>query len=216
MPTVHGVPPSPFVRKARVFLAEKGIAYDLVQVTPMPPANATPEFRQISPLGKIPAYTDGDFAISDSSVICAYLERANPSPALYPGDPKPYARALWFEEYADTRLSETVGPAFFQRVVRKAFFKQGPDEDAVKKALEGLPPVLDYLEAQLGDGEYLVGNRFSIADIAVGTQLAQLEHAGESVDAARWPKLAAYAGRILGRPSFKECIAQETAIFASM
>jgi glutathione S-transferase len=216
MPKLHGVPPSPFVRKTRVFLAEKGIPYDLVQVTPMPPENATPEFRQISPLGKIPAYTDGDFAISDSSVICAYLERANPSPALYPGDPQPYARALWFEEYADTRLSETVGPAFFQRVIRKKLFKQDPDEDAVKKALDGIPAVFDYLEGQLGDDEYLVGNRFSIADIAVGSQLAQFGHAGESVDGARWPKLAAHAGRILGRPSFKECIAQEAAIFASM
>jgi glutathione S-transferase len=64
-------------------------------------------------------------------VICAYLERANPSPALYQGDPQHYARALWFEEFADTRLSETVGRAFFQRVISLMLFKHDPDEVAV-------------------------------------------------------------------------------------
>ena len=82
--------------------------------------------------------------------------------------------------------------------------------------LEGLPEALGYLEAQLGDGEWFVGGRFTIADIAVGTALTQLHHAGESIDAARFPKLAAFAERIFGRPSFKGLIAEEKASFAAM
>ena len=115
MPTVYGVNASPFVRKVRVFLAEKGIAYDLEPVMPM---NVSAEYRKISPLGKVPAFRDGDRTLADSSVICAYLERTHPTPALYPADPYDYARALWFEEYADGGLAPIMGAKFFfQRVV---------------------------------------------------------------------------------------------------
>jgi glutathione S-transferase len=210
MPTVHGVTPSPFVRKTLAFLAEKGIDYDLAVVPPFPPANATPEYRRMSPLGKVPAYSEGDFAISDSSVICAYLERTHPKPALYPQDARDYARALWFEEFADSKLAEAIGAAFFQRVVTPRFLQGKPDEAAVQRALtEALPPLLDYLEEQLGDAEYLVGGRFTIADIAVATQFQNLKHAGEGIDARRWPRLAAYVDRIHARPSFKALIAQD-------
>jgi glutathione S-transferase len=212
---LHGAPLSPFVRKVRVALIEKGLPYELVPVVPFPPANSTPEFRRMSPLGKIPALADGDFAISDSSVICAYLERIHPTPPLYPSDPRDYARALWFEEFADSRLIEAIAPAFFQRFVRKQIFRQEPDEELVRKALtEALPPALDYLEQQLDGVEWLVGGRFSIADIAVASPLQQLRSAGESLDATRWPRVAAYAERVLTRPSFKGCIAEEAQILA--
>jgi glutathione S-transferase len=214
MPTVYGVPPSPFVRKVRATLAEKGIDYELEMVSPFA---KEPEYLKISPLGKVPAFRDGDFAFSDSSVICAYLEKTHPVPALYPDDAKDYARALWLEEYADSRLAEVVGAVFFNRVVKPKLMKQAGDEAAVKQALEqDLPRELDYLAAQLGDREYLVADRLTIADLSVATQLTNLLHAGESVDAARWPKLAAYVERLQARPSFASSIEQEKAMFASM
>ena len=81
MPTVHGVNLSPFVRKVRVFLAEKGVGCDL---NPVNPAEAGAEYRNISPLGKIPAFEGEDVTLADSSVICSYLEQKHPTPALYP------------------------------------------------------------------------------------------------------------------------------------
>ena len=75
---------SPFVRKVRVALAEKGLDYQHEQVNPFAPP---PGYRDISPLGKIPAFKDGDRSLCDSSVICAYLEKRFPTPALYPCDP---------------------------------------------------------------------------------------------------------------------------------
>ena len=114
MPTVHGVNLSPFVRKVRVFLAEKGVEYDL---NPVNPFEAGPEYRKISPLGKIPAFEDGDVTLADSSVICSYVEHAHPTPALYPSDIKDNARALWFEEYGDSGVSPTLGTVFFQKIV---------------------------------------------------------------------------------------------------
>ena len=214
MPIIHGVALSPFVRKVRVFLDEKGVAYEL---NPQPPFNQPPEFLAISPLGKIPVFQDGDFTIPDSSVICAYLERVHPDPPLVPTDPKEFARALWCEEYADSKLAETAGTAFFQRVVQAKFFKREADEASVSRMLsEHLPRVFDYLEGQLEARDVFVGGRFSIADIAIATQIQQLRHAGENVDATRWPNLARYADAILSRPSFKTCIAEEMKLLASM
>ena len=61
---------SPFVRKVMAYGAEKGIALELKGVNPGSP---DPEFRDCSPFGKIPGFRDGDFAISDSSAIVAYI-----------------------------------------------------------------------------------------------------------------------------------------------
>jgi glutathione S-transferase len=212
---LYGVAPSPFVRKVRVLLLEKNLSYELRPVTPFPPANATPDFRRMSPLGKVPALSDGDFAISDSSVICAYLDRSRPEIPLYPAEARAFARALWFEEWADSKLAEATGAVFFHRVIRPRYFQQAPDQDAVRSVLAGLlPPLLDYLEQQLGDEAWLVGGGFSIADIAVATMLQQLRHAGVAIDRARWPAVDRYADRTLARPSFAACVAEEERILA--
>jgi glutathione S-transferase len=210
MPTLIGASLSPFVRKVRVALAEKGIAYEHEQLIPF---NVPPEFKKISPLGKIPAFRDGDRTLCDSSVICAYLERTHPKPALYPSDPYEYARALWFEEYADTALVNVIGAKiFFPKFIAPRFFNRPADDAAINQAVaDDLPPVFDYLESQLGTGSALAGGQFSIADIAVGTQLVNLRHAGFGVSAERWPKLARQAAATFERPSFRSIIAEETA-----
>ena len=204
MSTLHGVNLSPFVRKVRMALAEKNIAYDHEQVVPF---GQTAEFLELSPLGKIPVWQDGDLVLPDSSVIIDYLERVEPSPSLYPSDPALRGRALWYEEYGDTAVTPALTTVFFQRFVRKNFFQEDADEEIVKNSLDNeVPRVFDYLTAQLGDNEYLVGGRFSVADIAVTSAVVNFQLAGESIDAGRWPKLAAYVQRVFSRPALKEVI----------
>jgi glutathione S-transferase len=212
MPTLLGVNASPFVRKVRVALAEKGIQYDL---DPVIPVNVSAEYRKMSPLGKVPAFRDGDKTLADSSVIIAYLEKTHPNPPLYPTDPYDYARALWFEEYADGGLVTIIGPKiFFQKVVGPKFFNQKTDDAVVKKAVEEeLPPMLDYLESQLAPGATtLVGKQLSDGDIGVASQFVNLFHAGYGVDTKRWPKLAAYLAAVHERPSFRAAVADEKAM----
>ena len=207
MPTLHGVGLSPFVRKARVALAEKNIQYEHIQQVPF---GQPPEYFKISPLGKIPCLTEGDWALPDSSCIIAYLERTHPEPALYPSDPKEFGRALWYEEYSDTTLVNALTTVFFQRFVRPNFFKQEPDDEIIQKALsEEIPPILDYLEGEIGDRAFLVGAHFSIADIAATSPFVNFAHGKEKVDAGRWPKVAAYVERIHSRPSYKAIIEEE-------
>jgi glutathione S-transferase len=215
MPTVYGANPSPFVRKVRVFLAEKGIPYELEPVIPFV---AGPEFKQISPLGRIPAFRDGDRTLADSSVICAYVERKHPTPPLYPSDPYEHARALWFEEYADGGLALVVGPKiFFQKAIAPLFFNRPTDEAMVKKAVEEeLPPMFDYLEGEIGDREFLVGRSLTIGDIGVGVQFVNLRHVKVALDAKRWPKLTAYVQRLHSRPSFAALIEEEAPQFSGV
>ena len=104
---------SPFVRKVRVVLAEKGLDYEHEQVNPFA---GPPGWRDISPLGRIPAFKDGDRIDQRLVGDRAYLEKTFPTPALYPSDPYDYARALWFEEFMDggvvpARRAEGVLPA---------------------------------------------------------------------------------------------------------
>lgn len=215
---VYGANLSPFVRKVRVVLAEKGVDYEL---DPVNPFAAPPEFLKISPLKRIPVLRDTDLpepnTLPDSSVICDYLEHKFPDPALYPSDPFARARALWYEEYADTSLAQSIAPGlFFERIVKK-LLRQKTDETICATTLtEKIPPVFDYLEQEIADRQFLVGDAFSIADISVGTMLVNFEHAGETTDPKRWPNLAAYAKRIHDRPSFKNVIEEERPVVASV
>lgn len=207
MPTVLGASPSPFVRKVRVVLHEKGIPYEHQFVGP---GNRKPEFRRISPLGRIPGFVDGDLAVSDSSVICLYLEKTHPAPPMYPAEPKAYARALWYEEYADTALAAGATFGTFGRKIIAPLRGAPLDQAAIDKTLaEELPPVFDYLDGEIGDREFLVGDRFSIADVSVATHFVNFRHAGFDVDAGRWPRLRRWVDRHLARPIFVELAAED-------
>ena len=204
---ILGAALSPFVRKTRVYFAEKGIPYDLDPIIPFaPPA----DWKTKSPLGRIPCLEhDGRF-LPDSSVICQYVEKLHPTPPLYPSDPWEFGRVLWFEEYIDGGfVANAMAPVFFERIVKK-LLRQEPDPARIQAALDkALPEACDYLTKEIGDNEYVVGNRFTIADITVAGAFVNLAHAGVPIDAARWPKLAAYVERIHARPSFKPLIEEE-------
>src|ERR1700748_975819 len=149
---IYGRTGSPFVREVRVVMAEKRLEYT---IDPVNPFGAPPEFAEISPLKRIPAFRDTDVPepnhLSDSSVICDYLESKFPEPALYPSDPFQRARALWYEEYADSALAQAMGRGFFFERVVKKIMRAPVDEELCQKTLtETLPPLLDYLDKELG------------------------------------------------------------------
>lgn len=201
MITIHGGTVSPFVRKTQAFCLEKAIPFQATDLSPIP---KTPELLAMNPLGKIPILEDGGSFIPDSSVICAYLERVHPRPALYPEDPKEFAHALFLEEWADTKGLEVFSPALVERVIKKRFFQQEADEARLDQVrAEVAPAGLDFLETQVEDPAGAVGGRFTLADCALGAQLQSWALAGEEIDAGRWPKVFAYSEAVLGRPSFK-------------
>lgn len=209
---LYGASMSPFVRKVLAFAAEKGLE---MEVRPLGIGADDPDFLAASPFRKIPAFRHGDFAISDSSAIIAYLDAYQPEPNLIPTDPEGRARAIWWDEFADTIFAECGRKMFFNRIVAPRFLGRPGDEAAADAAeRDELPPVLDYLEKALPDDGWLVGGRLTLADIAVASPFVNLGHLGIAIDPSRHPRVAGFAERMLSRPSYRTWADKEARFLA--
>lgn len=150
-------------RIARWMMEEVGQPYR-VEMLDFGPAMKSPEFLALNPMGKVPVLTHGGVAISEGAAICAYLADAFPDAGLAPA-PGTAARADYY---------------------RWLFFAAGPVETAVTaKALNLLAPpdkqgmagygsfdlTVDALEAGVTGKTYIAGDRFSAADVYVGSQI---------------------------------------------
>jgi glutathione S-transferase len=209
---VFGSSLSPFVRKVLAFGAEKGIE---LESKPVGIGSDDPDFVAASPFKKFPAFKDGDFSISDSSAIIAYLDTLHPEPNLIPTEARARARTVWFDEFGDTMVCACGGKMFFNRVVAPRFLGREGDAavaDAAEK--DELPPLLDYLERVMPESGYLVEDRLTLADIAVASPFANLQHLGVDIGRSERPKLAAFVDRMLARPSFKSNVEREAAFLA--
>jgi glutathione S-transferase len=211
---LYGSSLSPFVRKVMVYAAEKGIALENVQIGRPDPQ---PEFLRASPLRKMPALVDGDFAIADSTAIIAYLELKYPQSPMYPADARGRARAVWFEEFADTVMSAAVLKVFFNRIVAPRFFNTPCNEAVVCECEQNdLPAILNYLESVTPDpGQFLVDSRFGVADISVASMFLNFQHAKASMDPDKYPRTFAWVQSILERPSFAAIVTREKRFLAA-
>jgi glutathione S-transferase len=190
---------SPYVRKVLACLNLKGLRYEIDPITPF---FGNDEFERLSPLRRIPVLVDGDLAVSDSSVICAYLDEAYPGHPLFPVDPKDRARARWFEEFADTRLGDLfIWGLFYQKVVRPLVWGEPADEGRIEKSTkQDIPAALDYLERELPADGFLFGG-IGAADIAIASFFRNGIYADFEVDQDRWPRTADFVGRTLAHPA---------------
>jgi glutathione S-transferase len=208
---LFGASVSPFVRKTLVVAAEKGIALENRPTNPRSSDDA--DYLAASPFRKIPALKDGDYSLCDSTAIISYLDAKHPQPAIIPQEARARGKAIWFEELADTILFTAVSKVFFNRVVAPKFLNMPGNEAEATEALTTLlPPMLAHLESVAPASGFLVGDSFSIADISVTSMLVNLALSNAPVDAAKYPKLAAYYARMAARPSFAKLIAQDRAI----
>lgn len=208
---VYGSSMSPYVRKVLMFAAEKGIAVELKSLGFQA---ADPEFRETSPFGLMPGFRDGDFTISDSSAIVAYLEALKPDPSLIPTEPRARARTIWWEEIADTVIIRCMNTMFFNRIVSPIFLKREGDAAAADRAeQEELPPLVELLEARVPESGYLVEDRLTLADIAIVQPFVNFAHMGRTIDPAAYPKTIAYIDAIQNRPSVAGWIERERSYF---
>jgi len=191
---------SPYVRKVLACIHLKGLSYEIDPITPF---FGNDEFRRLSPLCRIPVLIDGDFATSDSSVICEYLDEAYPGRPLLPTGPKDRARARWLEEFADTRLGDLfIWGLFYQKVVHPLVWGEPGDQQRIAKVLaEDAPEALDYLEGELPEDGWLFGD-FGLADIAIASFFRNAAYADFEPDADRWPKVAAFVACALAHDAF--------------
>ncbi len=195
---------SPYVRKVLVVLDLKGVPYE---IDPIIPFMGDDRFSALSPLRRIPVLIDDQVTLSDSSVICEYLEDRHPTPRLYPAEVVARARARWLEEFADTRMGEVIIWRLFNEVAVKPFVWGEPtDREMLARTLEqDVPDVLGYLEGLLPADGFAFGD-LSVADVAIACFFRNAAFARFRVDAARWPITAAFVERVLGIPAFQRLV----------
>jgi glutathione S-transferase len=194
---------SPFVRKVRIFTAEKRIEYEL-EVDNVWAADA--KVPAVNPLGKVPALLlDDGSALFDSRVIVEFLDTVSPIGKLIPSDSRDRIEVKRWEALADGILDAAVLARLENS--RKAGEKsQAWADRQMGKVSRGL----EAMNRQLGDKPWCAGNAFSLADIAVGTCLAWLDFRFATLG---WkddhPNLARHLAKLAERPSFVETAPKE-------
>lgn len=176
---IYGSPVSPFVRKVAAVCIEKGAAFEIEAVNVFDPPQW---FRDISPLKRIPVLRDRSIAeegvdgtIADSSAICAYIEKKQAEPMVYPVHAFDHGRALFIEEYADSSLAATGGLGIFRPLFFSAMQGKEPDLEIARKTwAEDMPPLLEWLDKEISGREFYAGDALSIADITVTCVLDQV------------------------------------------
>jgi glutathione S-transferase len=191
---------SPYVRKVLACLHLKGVSYE---IDPIVPFFGNDRFSELSPLRRVPVLVDDLVTLADSSVICQYLEDRYPQPALYPAAVSDRARARWLEEFADSRMGDVLIWGLFDRaVIAPAVWGEPRDLEAIQRIVaQDIPPLFDYLEAQLPAEGFLFG-ALGIADISIASFLRNAAFARLRIDPQRWQRTARFADRVLAQDCF--------------
>jgi glutathione S-transferase len=150
-----------------------------------------PAYLAINPMGKVPAVRHGDTVVTETAAICAYLADAFPQAGLAPApgssERGAYYRWLFFG----------AGPVE-SAVTNKAMGFQAPPERAGTLGYGSLEAVLNALEGAVSRGDYLAGDRFSAADLYIGSQLGWGMQFGTI---EKRPAFERYVGRLNNRPA---------------
>lgn len=153
----------------------------------------------VNPKGAVPALKldDGD-VLTENAVILQYIaDRAPGSPLALPASGTERYHLLEWLNFIATELHKGFGP----------LWNPATPEDYKQATREALGKKFDYLQDKIGDGPYILGNRFSILDAYAFPVLNWTRIHG--IDIARWPGLAAYLDRIAARPAVQETLRAE-------
>lgn len=194
---LYDSPSSPFCRRVRIALAEKGLAYEKIPVDLGKKENRSAEYLKMNPYGKVPVLVDGDVIVYESAIINEYLDEQYRDPPLMPDEPALRARARILVDCCDQSFS---GPL---RTIRLELQKPEADRDsaAITEAEGRVQSNLQWLDREIGGNEYLVGP-FSLADVAFMPRVAALEQIKLRVDPSL-QGLTQWINRVKGRKSFQ-------------
>ncbi|HWL62832.1 MAG TPA: glutathione S-transferase family protein [Steroidobacteraceae bacterium] len=193
----------PFSRASKVvwMLEEVGVDYELRWVDIMAGAQKAPEFLKLNPMGKLPVLVDGAAVVTESAAIAVYL-----------GD-----------RYASGRLAPALDDPARGTFLRWAFFSPSVLEPAAAAKASGgefnagavgwgsYDAMLNAAEVAVGNGPFLLGERFTMADIILGGTLSFMLQF-KMIDAR--PAFPAYVKRLEERPAYQRSVAKNAAVMA--
>lgn len=192
----------PYTQRAAILLAEKDVTFGRTYIDL---ANKPDWFLQVSPLGKVPVLRAGDAAIFETSVICDYIEEAEPARPLLPSAALDRARERGWAEFASAVIADVFG------------FYTAPDEAAFERKCADLRAKFGWLERNLGKGPYFAGTRFGLVDAAfapIFRLFDTFDQLGPFGVFDGLQRVAAYRAELAARPSVRGAVvADYAAIF---
>ena len=204
---VYDNPLSPYARKVRLALYAKRLDFQKNEIFEKSQRDA---FLKINPRGEVPALIDDGKAISDSALICAYLEDKYPAHPLLPADPHERARCRWLEKVTDTTLDGAGILVFLTKFARPEVVEAFPD--LPDKVTEEVRAMYSFLDRELQGRDYFAGEAFSLAEAALVPNITMSVFAGYALDEAT-PHLSRWLDRMNQIPWVQQDVADAIAAY---
>jgi len=229
---------SPCARRVRITLLEKDLAWDTQIVDLARLEQRDPAYLAINPNGFVPTLAHGERVVYESNVITEYLDDVFPGRPLYPSDPWERAQVkMW--QALELAMAKDHRPLMYQRVMGPllrlthtldealAIARRSTDDpmdlaweervwrmsvltpEEEREYEERLWAWLAMLERRLEGRTYLVGNRFSQAEVSVYPRVAMLPFVQIHADPRRHPNVCAWSERLAARPTFVQTMSRE-------
>jgi glutathione S-transferase len=186
---LYSNPYSQHARRVVALLEEVGLAHELRHVALEKGEHLTPAYLAINPNHQVPTLIDGEVTIHESNAILRYLCVKHELEDWYPGAPAARAAVEQWLDWGTSRLT----PAVIDIVLNKVFLGDKGDPAAIARGESKLKELAPILAAGLDGKDFLCGARPTIADLAVGSSIAQLAFAGAVPDE---PAIGAWQQRL--------------------
>ncbi|OIQ89522.1 stringent starvation protein A [mine drainage metagenome] len=184
----------PFSQRCRFVLFEKGMDFEIRDVDLF---NKPEDVAVMNPYGQVPILVERDLILYESNIINEYIDERFPHPQLMPGDPVARARVRLFLFNFEKELFVHVG-TLESRATKS-------NEKAMEKARSAIRDRLTQLAPVFTKNRYMLGDDFSMLDVAIAPLLWRLDHYGIDLPKSAAP-LAKYAERIFQRPAYIEAL----------
>jgi glutathione S-transferase len=185
--------------KRSIWLMEElGLPYEVIRLNMSEKEHKGEQYLALNPNGKVPALVDGEFTIWESSAINVYLAEKHAPEMLGTGAEERGLIAQW-SYWNLTELYRSIEPLAMQQWMKT------PDTEETKNAPEQIKASLAILDKALEGKEYLVANRFTVADIAVGSSADLCGWL--QIDTTPYANFTAWMARIQDRPAYKKITA---------
>ena len=184
--------------RCHVLMLEMGIEFEEVKVDFQKGDQFKPEYLKLNPNGKIPCIVDGDFVLWESMAINNYLATKYNTDLL--GD-SPEEKAL-VDQWSYWSILEIQSNLYTIAFQKFRASEDQKDENAIKKAMDELPKLFKILDNQLEGKEYILGDKFTVADINVGSVVMVAQMA--QYDYSSYKNVSRWMAKLNDRPSFEQ------------
>lgn len=197
---LYGHSISPNVKRVRIVAAELGLPVEEKTIDLMKGEQHAPDFLAMNPNGKVPVVEADGRALWESPAILFELAAAHPKAGLWPSDPKAQAEVLRWMFWNASHLEAAVFGLALELFFKPKLMNQPTNQTRVDELRANFARYAQVLEARLKGRSWILGDRFSIADIALATSL----DFGKTIDLplAEFPAIAAWLNRVTARESW--------------